>query len=746
MMVRRKARNASSPTQVPLEKGSDRRLRRCEGAIALVFGFFVCASNLALSADSSSLPDTPKRPVTDRYHGVQVIDEYRWLENASDSTVRAWVREENRVARATLDRLPARKAIYDRLERLHHEISSQYYGLQHCAGTLFALESQPPKEQPLLVVLKSANDPGSERVIVDVNALNPGGTTAIDFYVPSRDAKMVAVSLSEGGSEDGTVHVYQMPTGAELPDVVPRVNGPTAGGSAAWNADGSGFYYTRYPRGDERPKEDMGFYQQVYFHRLGTPTSQDIYEIGRDFPRIAEIELEASQDGRYILAAVANGDGGEYAHFLRGPSGEWTQITGFDDQISRVALAPDNALFLLSTKNAPRGEILRLPPGATALSKAAIIVPEDTVVIAGFLPTATRIFVVDIIGGPSQVRVFDHEGHPQMRVPVKPVSSVQGILSIGSDTILLRTSGYLDPPVWYTYVPETGEMTRTALAVTSPVDFTNVEVVREYATSKDGTRIPMSILRRKGTRLDGNNPTILTGYGGFRSSQSPSFDATRSVWLDQGGVLVIANLRGGGEYGERWHQAGNLTNKQNVFDDFSACAEYLITTGYTNPQKLAIEGGSNGGLLVGACLTQHPELFGAVVAHVGYFDMLRFELDPNGVFNAIEYGSVKDSAQFAALHAYSPYHHVEAGKSYPDALFLTGEHDGRVNPAHSRKMVAQLQAVMGPTRRALLRISASAGHGVGTALSERIAQEADVFAFLFDQLGVEYKPFESGGK
>jgi prolyl oligopeptidase len=320
------------------------------------------------------------------------------------------------------------------------------------------------------------------------------------------------------------------------------------------------------------------------------------------------------------------------------------------------------------------------------------------------------------------------------------------MVPIGGDTVMLSVSSYLQPSAWYTYVPESGELRSTALIVTSPADFSEVEVVREFATSKDGTRIPMNILRRKGTKLDGNNPTLLTGYGGLNISLSPGFDATRSIWLDQGGVLVIANLRGGSEYGEKWHLAGNLTNKQNVFDDFAACAEHLIKSGYTNPKKLAIQGGSNGGLLMGAALTQHPDMFRAVVARAGYYDMLRFERDPNGVFNAVEYGSVQDSAQFAALYAYSPYHHVEAGKSYPAILFLTGEHDGRVNPSHSRKMAAKLQSVTGPDGRVLLRISTCTGHGAGTALSEQIAQETDVFTFLFDELGVQYHPHDTTGR
>jgi prolyl oligopeptidase len=268
------------------------------------------------------------------------------------------------------------------------------------------------------------------------------------------------------------------------------------------------------------------------------------------------------------------------------------------------------------------------------------------------------------------------------------------------------------------------------------VDYSDIEAIREFATSKDGTKVPMTILRRKGTKLDGSNPTLLYGYGGYGVTLEPYFDFTKRLWFDRGGVYVVANIRGGGEYGEAWHLAGNLTHKQNVFDDFAACAEDLIKLGYTRPDKLAVEGGSNGGLLMGAFLTQHPDLIRAVVSHVGIYDMLRVELDPNGAYNVTEFGSVKDSAQFEALYAYSPYHHVTNGTKYPSVLFLAGENDGRVNPAHSRKMTARLQAATGSDHPILLRLSADSGHGMGTALSERIAQDADVFAFLFHELGM----------
>lgn len=684
---------------------------------------------------AADLPATPKRPVTEVYHGMKVVDDYRWLEDFHDPDVRAWADAENRYARAYLDALPARAALYEQLKRLRSFPSPRYRSLVHCRDVFFALKQEPPKEQPLLVTMASPDDPASERIVLDPNQLDSKGTTAIDFYVPSTDGRLAAVSLSKGGSESGDVHVFEVATGTPLADVIPRVNGGTAGGSVAWNADSSGFYYTRYPRGTERPAADMGFYQQVYFHRLGTKTEDDRYEIGKDFPRIAEIALDASEDGRWILATMANGDGGEFALYLRAAHGEWRQITRLSDQVTHAEFGQDRHLYLLSKQNAPRGKILRIPLEGGELASAQLVLPESEAVIESYLPTTNRLYVNDLVGGPSQIRVFDLTGREHGNVPLESISSVGEMVRGNEDELLFESESYVEPPAWYRFDPESKKVERTALRYKSAADYSDVQVVRAFATSKDGTRVPLNIISRKGTKLDGNNPTVLYGYGGFDVSLTPAFSVRLRPLLDHGFVYVIANLRGGGEFGEEWHRAGNLTRKQNVFDDFAAAAHYLIDHKYTNPARLAIEGGSNGGLLMGAALTQHPELFRAVVSYVGLYDMLRVELHPNGAFNVTEFGRVKELDQFRALYAYSPYHHVVDGTRYPAVLFLTGDNDPRVDPANSRKMTARLQA-SGTKRPVLLRTSSSSGHGIGTALSEQIAEDADVFAFLFDQLGV----------
>ena len=687
-------------------------------------------------AAAQPAPETPKKTVSSQYHGVTVEDPYQWLENDNDPQVKSWSDAQNQRTRQYLDKLPDRSAIEKQLTEWYAKTLPSYSSLVSRPGILFAMKFQPPKQQPLLVTLASADDLKSEKVVLDPNVLDAKGTTAIDWFVPSPDGKYVAVSLSKGGSEDGTLHFYETATGKALPDTIAHVQYPTAGGSAAWNGDGSGIYYTRFPRKGERPDDDLNFYQQIYFHKLGTLDTEDRYSIGKEFPRIAEITLEASRNGKYILATVANGDGGDFAHYLLGPVGTWKQITQFSDQIKIARLGRDDALYLISRAGAPRGKILRMPLGVPELKNAAEIVAAGDAVIEHIVPSKDALYVGDLLGGPSQIRRFDLNGKSATIIPIPQISAVQEMLALEDGSLLFRDLSYTEPAAWFRCLNGKTEPAKTAMRSTSPVSFADIEVRREFATSRDGAKIPLNIVFRKGMKRDGQNPTLLYGYGGYGISMSPNFDFTRRLWFDRGGVYVVANIRGGGELGEDWHKAGNLTKKQNVFDDFAAAAEYLIKGNYTRPEKLAIQGGSNGGLLMGVMITQHPDLFRAVVSSVGIYDMLRVELAPNGAFNVTEFGTVKDPDQFKALYAYSPYHHVADGTKYPSVLMMTGANDGRVAPYHSRKMTARLDEANKSENPILLRTSSSAGHGQGTALSERVKQLADIYAFLFTQLGM----------
>ncbi len=692
-----------------------------------------------------SAPATAVQPVADQYHGTRVTDPYRWLETGASARVEAWSAAQNSRTRAYLDHLAIRTTLHDRIMAAASKTSPSYHDLTLAAGRLFSLTVQPPRQQPMITVMPPSADPRQARIVVDPNALDPSGQTAIDWFVPSPDGRKVAVSLSRNGSEDGTVHVFDVASGHAAGEAVPDAQYPTAGGSLAWKADSSGFWYTRYP-GSGRPEAARHFFQQVYYHKLGTDPARDAYVIGRDFPRIAEILLDARQNPNAILVSVANGDGGQFEHYVIGADGRITQVTHFADEVVAGTIGPDDRLYLVSKKDAPRGKILALELSDLDLSHARVLIPQGDGAIQGggefggipVVVTGEALYLRELVGGPSQVAIFAHDGTPKGRMALPPVAAVDELVPAGSGHVLVGVQTYLQPYHVMDYDEASRISHATRLAETSPVHFDDAEVVRVFAVSKDGTRVPVNIIRRRGSPDDGRRPTLLYGYGGYGVSMTPRFagEATR-LWLDAGGVWVVANIRGGGEYGEDWHTDGALTHKQNVFDDFLAAARELVAEHITAPDHLAILGGSNGGLLMGAALTQAPSMFRAVVSLVGIYDMMRIERDPNGAFNVTEFGSVTDPAQFRAMLAYSPYQQVRDGVRYPAVFMATGTHDGRVNPAQSRKMIARLQAATASDHPILLSISDKAGHGIGSALSVKVDQQSDYMAFLFDQLGMK---------
>jgi prolyl oligopeptidase len=704
---------------------------------------------LLAAAALAGPPPTKKEPVTDAYHGVAVTDDYRWLEDWNNKDVQAWSQAQNAYARGVLDKLPGVDTLRTQLTKIMAAKTISHADFYYRGGQLFAMRRQPPKQQPFLVVMPAPDKPDEARVLVDPGAIDAKGTTAIDWYVPSPDGKLVAVSLSKGGTESGDVHIYETSSAKEVFEVTPRVNGGTAGGDLAWAPDGKGYFYTRYPRGDERKPEDIDFYQQVYFHALGTPTEKDRYEMGKDLPRIAEIKLEADDATGRVLATVQNGDGGQFAFFLRETDGDWRQFSTFKDKLVQGAFGRHGDLFLISLEGAPRGKLLRMSVSDLDPAKAKVVISEgkDTIIsdFPGYssrqtvLPTESRLYVTYQLGGPTEVRCFDFDGKPLDAPKQLPISTVGGLARLTGDDILFSNGSYVEPRNVYEYRAKANETVKLPLTTPPPVDLSDVDVVREFAVSKDGTKVPVNIMIPKGVKLDGTNPCLVTGYGGYGVNRVPAFAPERRILFDHGFIVAEANLRGGGEFGEAWHRSGALVNKQNVFDDFAAVLQHMIDRKYTSPEHLAIIGGSNGGLLMGATLTQHPEMMKAVVSFVGIYDMLRVELSPNGAFNVPEFGTVKDEKQFQAMYAYSPYHHVKDGVKYPAVLFLTGANDPRVDPMQSRKMTARLQATTAPGAPVLLRTSAGSGHGLDTSLSERIEEYVDVYAFLFAELGVPVK-------
>ena len=636
----------------------------------------------------AAAPASPAHEVAmDTYHGVEVRDPWRWLENGEDPAVRTWSREQNERARSYLDRLPGAAGVRKRLDELMMSGAPSWSDVRWAGGQLLALKSQPPREQRLLVALGSPDDLASERVVLDPNVMDSSGGTAIDFFVPSPDGKLVAVSLSKGGSESGDVHVYQVADGQALPDVVPRVNGGTAGGSVAWNGDASGFWYTRYPRPGERPDGDLAFFQQVWFHRLGDSGSGDRYEIGREFPRIAEIQLASSPDGRRVLANVQKGDGGEFTQHLRLSDGSWVQLTRAEDRCVHGALGGDGAVYLVSRLDAPRGRILRVPIGAAApsLRDATVIVPEETDSVdtdfasaSGLWTSRGLLFVRYQTGGPTAVKCFDFTGKPIGSLPSAGFATVGSVAPLGGDDVLYRQETYLTPPAWFAWSAADGSSRPTKLAEASPADHSDTEVVRESAVSKDGTPVPIFVVRRRGAKLDGSNPTLLSGYGGYGVSRTPTFRPRLRLWIEQGAVYAEANVRGGGEFGERVApgreprpQAERLRRLRGL--RATPRRRRLHAAGAARDPGRQQRRPAHG-------RHDHPAP-GARSARwsrsVGIYDMLRVELTPNGAFNVTEFGTVKDPDQFRALHAYSPYHHVTDGVALPG-----GPHaHGRERPA-----------------------------------------------------------------
>lgn len=711
---------------------------------AILFGCLLMASSLS----AIEPPATRKSPVTDEYHGTAVTENYRWLEDWNNREVKQWSDAQNKYARLHLDGLPGVDRIRQRVTEILSAKTASYWDLKYRGERLFAMKRQPPKQQPFIVVMESWNDPDDAKVVFDPSNLDSDGTTAINWFFPSPDGKLIAVSLATGGSEMGDLHIYETDSGRELTaDRIPMVNSGTAGGSMAWAPDGTGFFCTRHFKINPDDPADINVYQQVFFHKLGTSYKDDRYELGKGFPQIAEIQLNTHDASGRLLATVQEGDGGQFAHYLRAQEGNWRQFSEFGDRIVQAVFGPSDDLYVVTLKDAPRGEIVRVSVDTLDMEDAQQIIAEgeDAIVTSGeafwgertVMPTKSRLFVRYQLGGPSEIRAFDLNGNKAESPRQLEVSAVHGLLSVGGDNVLFGNSSFIEPDAYYHFSPRTGETKKTAVGSESTVKLDDAQVLRKFATSKDGTKVPLNIIMPQGIKLDGSNPCIVTGYGGYGVNIEPGFRALNRLLLDHGVIFVVTNLRGGGEFGEQWHRQGNLTNKQNVFDDFAACLRYLIAEKYTNSERLGIVGGSNGGLLMGATFTQNPDLMKAVVSSVGIYDMLRVELSANGAFNITEFGTVKNEDHFKALYAYSPYHHVEDSVNYPAVLFVTGANDPRVDPMQSRKMTASLQAATASDQPILLRTDSNAGHGQGHSLNQRIEQSVDVYAFLFDQLGVD---------
>ncbi len=699
-----------------------------------ILALMVLAAAAALGADRLHFRVAKPRPVTDSYFGIPITDNYQWLEDENNPAVKKWVTAQNARTRRWLDRDTAHDAIKQVLGAWDQQSGIDYTGLVDTPAGLFGIVAAPDKQQRYLARIASVDDAAAVVPLFDPNALDPTGATAIDWWRPSPSGKLIAVCLSAAGSEVGTLRFVSTTSAQLLPDALPRVQYPTGGGSVAWTADETAVYYTRYPAPGERPAGDERFFQQIYRHQLGTDPAQDAYSAGRDFPRVAEIQLATTPDGLFAMARVAKGDGGEYAYYLKIDHDHWHRFADFGDGVKQVVLGDDGFVYVLSIHGAPRGEVLRMPIAHPDVDSGVEIVAETDHVIRSLAVHDGRLYVSELVGGPSRLQEFSTDGASTRSVPLPDACRVAALVPRRDGTLLLRLERYTEPPAWYLFNPTHSTLRKTALAAPAPVAFDDVRVERLTAPTVDGTGIPITLLSPQRVAPGSAAPVLLRAYGCYGAASEPGYQAARRLWFDAGGVIAIAHVRGGGEFGEAWHQAARLTTKQTTFSDFIACARYLVKKGVTSSDRLAIQGGSAGGLLMGAALTQAPELFRAAVSDVGIYDSLRAELAPNGEFNTLEFGSVKDRAQFDALRAYSPYHRVKDRTPYPAVLLTTGLHDGRVAPWHSFKMTARLQAATSSRHPVLLRADPGSGHGIGSSRSARLEERADVYAFLFKEL------------
>jgi prolyl oligopeptidase len=684
-------------------------------------------------------PPAPPGEVVDTYHGVRVPDPYRWLEDAEDPATIGWVAAQNALTRAVLDG-EARAALARQLTTLY-EFPRTGVPVKR-GGRCFYTHNPGLEKQPVLYV---EDGPGaSPRVLLDPNGLSTDGTTALTAFEPSGDGALVACALSTSGSDLQEIVVIDVPSAARRHDRLRWVKFA----SLAWVPEGSGFYYTRFPQPGTVAAGDENYFNRVCFHRLGDAQAEDALILERPGEREVVFAVDVSNDGRWVVMTAFQGASEKSAVYLldRGspvPTGNprrasgaapFILFPGFDHAYSFVQEA-DGRLYFVTDERAPRGRIIAVDPDADGQSVTEIV-PESADRLSLAVLAGGRLVCSYLRNASDQVRLFGLGGAAAGEIPLPALGSITGLTGrLEDDELFLGFHSFTHPPASYACRVEAAAL-RPFRPGSSPVDPSQYETTQVWYPSGDGTRISMFLVHRRGLQQGGSRPVLLSGYGGFNVNLTPAFDPSTFAWLDRGGLYAVANLRGGGEYGEAWHQAGMRDRKQNVFDDFIAAAEWLVANGWTTPANLAIEGGSNGGLLTGAVMVQRPDLFGAVVCRVPVADMLRYHLFTVGRFWVPEYGSSDDPAQFEYLLRYSPLHNVEDGARYPPILITTADTDDRVAPGMAKKFAARLQAA-GGGGPVLIRVETRAGHGAGKPVTKIIEEDADIFAFLLKYLSVD---------
>jgi prolyl oligopeptidase len=708
-------------------------MRRTLAALALV-GALVGS---VIAADAPlNYPQTRRGDQVDDYHGTKVADPYRWLEQdvRTSDEVRKWVEAENEVTFAYLKAIPQREGIQKRLTELWNY--AKYSAPSKHGGHYFYSKNDGLQNQSVLYVTDKLGEEG--RVLLDPNTWSKDGTVALSGTAESEDGKYLAYGVAEAGSDWHTWKVLDVATAKPLADEIRWVKFS----NAAWTPDSRGFFYSRYD--EPKPGEtftSLNLNQKLYYHRLGTPQTDDVLVYKRpDHPEWG-FSAGVSEDGRWLVVAVHVGTDARYRIMYRDLSEPLAAMTDLIEDFNNEYdfIGNDGPVFYFKTDyKAPRGRLIAIDTRDPDRAHWKEIVPESKdnlreVALVG------NLFVAHYLkDARTQVKLYAIDGSPVREVELPGIGSATGFGGKRTDTETFYTfSSFATPPSTYRYDLITGKSTllRRAAVKFNPDDY---EVKQVFYASKDGTKVPMFVTARKGIKLDGSNPTLLYAYGGFNIPMTPQFSVGRLAWLEMGGVYAQANLRGGGEYGQEWHKAGTKLHKQNVFDDFIAAAEYLIKEGYTRTDKLAIQGGSNGGLLVGAVMTQRPDLFGACLPAVGVMDMLRFQKFTAGRFWTDDYGSSDNPEEFKALYAYSPYHALlrNGKRKYPATLVTTADHDDRVVPGHSFKFAAALQEMQAGPAPVLIRIETRAGHGAGKPTAKQIEETADQYAFLVKNLGM----------
>lgn len=671
-------------------------------------------------------PATRRGDQVDDYHGTSVADPYRWLEELDSPETRAWVEAQNKVTQAWLAQVPGRSHIRQRLTQLWNY---ERFGLPHKkGGRYFYTKNDGLQNQNAVYVLEHLD--GQPRLLFDPNTLSTDGTIALANWTVSDDGQLFAYGLAGAGSDWQEWHVLEVDTGRKLPDHLKWIKFSRV----SWRPDGRGFYYSGYdePKAGEK-YTGQNYYQKLYYHELGQPQSKDTLVYERPDEKEWGFDGEVTDDGQHLVISVWRGTERKnqiYHQSLAAAGAPVVElITGWDAEYHFIN--NDGPIFWFVTdRDAPLRRVIAVDIRRPGRARWETLIPESKDTLQAANVIGNQLVAQYLKDACSAVRVFDLKGQPIREVNLPGLGSVGGFGGRKDDTETFYTyTSYTNPGSIYRYDVTAGQSTlfREPKVAFDPALYETKQV---FFPSKDGTRVPLMIVGKKGMVLDGSNPTILYGYGGFNVSQTPGFSVSTIAWLERGGVYAVANLRGGGEYGRAWHEAGMLDKKQNVFDDFLAAAEWLIESKVTSPDKLAIRGGSNGGLLVGAVMTQRPDLFAAAVPSVGVMDMLRYHKFTIGWAWVNEFGSADEAAQFKILLNYSPVHNLKPGTKYPATLVTTGDHDDRVVPGHSYKFAAALQAAQGDSTPVLIRVETRAGHGAGTPTSKQIDAASDVLAFL----------------